>query len=329
MGAARRRGHQPPCPGAVRALRVRRGADAGGVAAWGALRFPERHRDDARAFRAGRGHVSAEVTPRFVVEALVDANGVADLGRVYDVAVALGIGEQPVRLAIRRMITTGDAEQQGRGRRGTLHLNPAARVRDRHDVVFVHHAYRQDAGEAPWDGAWRLCAFSVPEARRATRDTLRATLVRLGGAALGPGLYVSAHDWDALIDAETADTDGAGLLTRATTSDLRVGDLRDPRAIAARLWPARPVLAAYRPLAALLDNVAAGGADAWGSDEPGRIALALRLAVAFDHALVTDPLLPPELRPAPWPPTELRARFRAVWATVADEEGSARLYTRY
>ncbi|QRK06724.1 hypothetical protein JQX13_42750 [Archangium violaceum] len=273
--------------------------------------------------------MSAEVTPRFVIEALVDADGVADLGRVYDVAVALGLGEQPVRLVIRRMVAAGDAEQHGRGRRGTLRLSPAARVRDRHDVAFVHHAYRQDAGEAPWDGLWRLCAFSVPEARRPTRDALRATLVRLGGAALGPGLYVSAHDWDALIDAETADIDGSGLLTRATTADLRIGDLRDPRAIAARLWPAKPVLAAYRPLATQLDDVAAGGADTGGADEPERIALALHLAVAFDHALLTDPLLPPELRPVPWPPTEIRARFRATWETLAADAGPARLFTRY
>nr|WP_055502908.1 PaaX family transcriptional regulator C-terminal domain-containing protein [Nonomuraea pusilla] len=63
-------------------------------------------------------------------------------------------------------------------------------------VGFVTHAFRQDAALAPWDGAWHLIAFAVPESARAGRDALRAALTFLGGAAVHGGLYLSPDPWE-------------------------------------------------------------------------------------------------------------------------------------
>lgn len=274
--------------------------------------------------------MTAGPTPgaRTVVEAFVADDGTADLGVVYDVAVALGMGEQPVRLAIRRMVAAGEAEQHGRGRRATLRLTPGHDLRERHDAEFLALAAEQDAGRLPWDGTWHLLAFTIPEDRRAVRDALRSTLVRLGGAPLAAGLYVSPHDWDAVVDAETATLDVADALTRADTRALRTGGESDPRRIAARLWPLADIAAAYAPLDAVLDEVAHHPPSP-ADDLAGSLALALRLATAADAALRDDPLLPPELLPDDWPPRRSRARFAAAWAELTRDGQAAALYPRY
>ncbi|MBB2910661.1 phenylacetic acid degradation operon negative regulatory protein [Streptosporangium becharense] len=262
----------------------------------------------------------APIAPRTVVEACFDSAGVADLGHVYDVAAAVGLDDQPVRLAVRRLVTAGLAVQEGRGRRGTLRLSAEALRRERNDTRFVAFAYRQDAGLAPWDSRWRLYSFSIPESRRARRDSLRAALGRLGAAAVAPALYLSPHDLRDALAAEGVHPGTLDDLIVATTDDLRLGRTHDPRAIAERLWPSPPVEDAYRALDATISGTAERRTRAAAAGTGGaalRTALALELAQAFTRALDLDPLLPAELRPADWSPPATRDRFRRAWLDLA------------
>ncbi|MBV2156562.1 PaaX family transcriptional regulator C-terminal domain-containing protein [Kitasatospora sp. SUK 42] len=263
--------------------------------------------------------------PRTVVEACFDPQGTASLDYVYDVAAAAGLSDQPVRLAIRRLAAAGVLRQEGRGRKGRLVLTDAGRLRADQDVRHVELAYAQDAGLAAWDGLWRLYTFSVPEQHRPERDALRTALTRLGGAPLAPGAYVSPHDLLEELAAETSEaTVGSYLITAEATRLIGPG-FTGPAAIAERLWPAAGTVEAYQPLAAALDEDSRHG-------ERGSVELvvaALRLAEAFDHALERDPLLPLELRPAPWPPTRIRRDFQEAWTAIRDRAPDLSLFRAF
>ncbi|MFF2145657.1 PaaX family transcriptional regulator C-terminal domain-containing protein [Kitasatospora sp. NPDC058190] len=266
-----------------------------------------------------------KAAPRTVVEACFDPQGTASLDYVYDVAAAAGLSDQPVRLAIRRLEAAGVLRQEGRGRKGRLLLTDAGRLRADMDVRFIALAYAQDAGLAPWDGLWRLYTFSVPEQRRAERDALRVALTRLGAVALAPGAYVSPHDLLEELVGETSEaTVGTYLITAEATRLIGPG-FTGAVAVAERLWPAADTIEAYQPLA-----------DALGDESPGRdgssaelIATALGLVDAFSRAMESDPLLPTELRPAPWPPSQLRHAFRERWAAIRKQAPDLSLFRAY
>ncbi|MFG2846529.1 transcriptional regulator [Kitasatospora sp. NPDC048296] len=266
-----------------------------------------------------------KAAPRTVVEACFDPQGTASLDYVYDVAAAAGLSDQPVRLAIRRLEAAGVLRQEGRGRKGRLLLTGAGRLRADTDVRFIALAYAQDAGLAPWDGLWRLYTFSVPEQRRPERDALRVALTRLGAVALAPGAYVSPHDLLEELVGETSEaTVGTYLITAEATRLIGPG-FTDAVAIAERLWPAAETIEAYRPLADALDAESLGS----GGSSAELVATALGLAEAFSQAMESDPLLPPELRPTPWPPSQLRQRFREKWDEIRRHAPDLSLFRAY
>ncbi|MER7842810.1 transcriptional regulator [Kitasatospora sp. NPDC096077] len=248
--------------------------------------------------------------PRTVVEACFDPQGTASLAYVYDLAASAGLADQPVRLAIRRLEAAGVLRQEGRGRKGRLLLTDTGRLRTDQDAQLIALAYAQDAGRAPWDGRWRLHTFSVPEQHRPERDALRAALTRLGAAPLTPGAYLSPHDLRAELVTETSESTVGDYLITAEATRLTGPGFTDPTSIAERLWPAADTVQAYRPLADALAR------QPLTPDPDELVVAALELADALSRALEQDPLLPPELRPTPWPPAQLRRAFQDRWTAI-------------
>lgn len=278
----------------------------------------------------GTDHV--EVPTRMLVHALVREDGTVGADELYSVANTLGMSDQQVRLCVKRLVAEGRFTHEGRGRRAQLHAAPDT-LRDlAPDVDFLRHAFRQDAGAAPWDGIWHLAAFAVPESARAARDTLRETLVHLGGAPLQGGLYVSANAWEPYVE-EAAHRLGAhGGLTLLTTTDLRRGDTREPAELARELWPLAEIADRYhrldRVVGPRLDRLT--GPAELSSGE--LLTVAVELAAELTRAMEPDPLLPPELLPRPWPGTGARERIARCWAALyARDRGEARpaLFHRY
>ncbi|WP_326766369.1 transcriptional regulator [Streptomyces sp. NBC_01591] len=258
-----------------------------------------------------------EIPTRLLVHALVREDGTADAGELYAVAGLLGMTDQQVRLCIKRLVAEGRFTQDGRGRKAVLRaVADAATGAVAPDTDHVRHAYRQDRGLAPWDGTWHLFAFAIPEARRTARDTLRETLLHLGAAPVQGGLYVAANPIADLVEAQARHLDVLDAVTFLTSTDLRIGDIDDPRQLAATIWPLDEIAARHEHLAAFAGTCAdrlAHGADLSGVE---RLTLAVELAVEFSRAMTPDPLLPPELVPRPWPGSRARRLAQECWTAL-------------
>lgn len=250
----------------------------------------------------------ASVTPRTVIEAFLPARDPVDLALVYDTANAAGVDDQPVRLAIRRMIAAGEVAQSGRGRRGTLTLTESGRARLERDRLAIRLALAQDEGLVTWDGRWHLVAVSAPESERATRDAIRRRLVDAGAAAIGTSLYLSPHDL-----ADLVDQSHRVHLVRAAATEVDVRGVTDSKDVTELLWPAEPIVAGYaalqRTLSALRSRPEASAEQV--------LAKQLRLAEALERSMRPDPLIPLELRPEAWAPTLLRQQWLAEWTRLS------------
>ncbi|WP_432137893.1 MULTISPECIES: PaaX family transcriptional regulator C-terminal domain-containing protein [unclassified Streptomyces] len=254
-----------------------------------------------------------EIPTRLLVHALVREDGTVDAEQLYTVARLMGMTDQQVRLCVRRLVGEGRFTQEGRGRKATLRAVADVSGSLAPDAAYVRHAYRQDAGLAPWPGTWHLFAFAVPEPRRAARDALREHLLHLGAAAVQSGLYVTANPVAELVRAHAARLGVLDTLTCLTTTDLRIGDTTEPRALAAALWPLDEIAARHTHLAAFaearLDRLTRG-------PEPSdaeRLTTTVELAARFTSAMAPDPLLPPELLPQPWPGSRARRLTADCW----------------
>lgn len=248
-----------------------------------------------------------QIAPRTVIEAFLPLTGDAPLADIYDTANLVGLADQPVRLAIRRLVASGDVEQTGRGRAGTVSLTSIGRRRLERDRQSLALAFAQDAGDAPWDGHWRLIAVTIPERERAVRDTLRRELHELCAVAISTGLYMSPHD----LVTELPDEVGPYLST-ATTDDLSVRGTTNPRGIAETLWPSEPTITAYSTLDDALHR------DTSDTGVPAVVRMLL-LADALERAIREDPLLPLELRRAPWPPSNIRTAWAHRWDALSEQ----------
>ncbi|WP_432124447.1 PaaX family transcriptional regulator C-terminal domain-containing protein [Streptomyces sp. C10-9-1] len=261
-----------------------------------------------------------EVPTRLLVHALVRQDGTVDAGELYAVAGVLGMTDQQVRLCVKRLVAEGRFTQVGRGRKAVLRAVADATGSVAPDAAYVRHAYRQDAGLAPWDGRWHLFGFAVPESRRTARDTLRDILLHLGAAPVQGGLYVTANDVGVIVEAHARELGVLDGLTRLTSTDLSVGGQSEPRALAAALWTLGPIAARYEELEAFAASCLERLPQGHGLPGPERLTMAVRLAAVFSRAMEPDPLLPPELLPRPWPGARARGLAAECWSRLAAME---------
>lgn len=270
-----------------------------------------------------------QVPTRMLVEALVRPDMTVDGAELYATGNLLGMSDQQVRLCIKRLAAEGRFVQEGRGRKAILRASATTGHDLGLDVEFVNHAFRQDAGLAPWDGAWHLVAFAVPESARTGRDALRAELTRLGAAAVQGGLYVSANPWEPYVE-EHARRLGVGEhLTFLTSRDLRQGGHTEPAVLAARLWPLAEIAGRYHRLAEVATPRLELLRDHADLPEARRLTIAIELAAEFTRAMEPDPLLPQELLPRPWPGTQARALVAECLSLLARGEEDIRLFRLY
>ncbi|WP_344456472.1 hypothetical protein [Actinocorallia aurantiaca] len=178
-------------------------------------------------------------------------DGTVGADELYTVANGLGMSDQQVRPCVKRLVAEGRFTREGRGRKAELRATEDTTRALAPNADFLRHAFQQDAGITPWDGVWHLAAFAVPESARTARDSLRETLVHLGGAPVQGGLYVCANAWEPYVE-EAAHRLGAhGALTLLTTTDLRRGDTREPAELARLLWPLQEIADRYHRLSRL------------------------------------------------------------------------------
>ncbi|MFF3959662.1 PaaX family transcriptional regulator C-terminal domain-containing protein [Streptomyces sp. NPDC001890] len=259
---------------------------------------------------------AVQVPTRTLVEALIRTDHTVDTGELYAIAPLLGMTDQQVRLCVKRLVTEGRFTQEGRGRKAVLRATGATEQTLGPDVEFVAHAFRQDAGLAPWDGIWHLVAFAVPETARSARDALRAALTRLGGAPVQGGLYISANAWEPYVEDQARHLDVLDHLTLLTTDNLRHGNEHDPAVIARTLWPQNEIADRYQRLASVAQSRLRRLQEDTHLPSPQRLTIAVELAAEFTRAMEPDPLLPPELLPQPWLGTQARELVAQSWSLL-------------
>ena len=284
---------------------------------------------------AGSGGLPVDETlpTRLMVMGLAHRDGTVHGVELYRVAQECGIAVETVRSCLRRLIGEGLFDRDGEGREAVFHATAAGRAQL--DVTQQRHllAYAQDAAGRGWDRRWRLVSFAIPEARRSARDEFRDHLLALGGAVLQPGVYVSPHPWEADIRAEAARLGISENVVTASTDDLDVGGEVDPRAIVARLWPIDELARRYRDFIdtyrGVPDQLVAMRRRGELISEHDFLAGVLHLAIRFNSCFESDPLLPPELLPRPWPGREARevlARCRKLGVLAREDKAGPALF---
>lgn len=255
----------------------------------------------------------SDIPTRTLIESMIREDATIDAGELYDVANALGMTDQQVRLSIKRLTVEGRFTQEGRGRKAILRATAMTRSSIEPDLEFVQYMYAQDRGLAPWDGVWHLTAFGISESARQARDTMRHSILRLGGAPIHGGLYVAPNPWEDRIRSTAAELGVADHVTTLTTSDLTIGTITGPRELAEHLWPIERIAEGHRRLLSVAERFLPALRRASHTEQ---LTIAVRLAAEFDRAMEHDPLLPPQLLPQPWVGTAARAAVAACWAEL-------------
>jgi phenylacetic acid degradation operon negative regulatory protein len=276
---------------------------------------------------------AAEVPTRVLVLGMVRHDGSLEASDLYDVAEACGQSDEQVRSCLRRLVAEGLFTRRGEGRDARFEATPDCIRSMVESMERARLAFGQDAAGRGWDRSWHLVAFAIPEAKRASRDAFRDQLIHLGGAAIQNGLYVSPHGWE---KAARDQAERLGVLehtTFATTDDLEVAGVTDPRRLATMLWPLEDLgtryqsfVDRYRHVPDLLDERRREKRRLTEAEFlPGSLAFGIEYQQCFDE----DPLLPPELLPRPWPgrdARELVLTCRRLGVLLREEHDKPKLF---
>ena len=274
-----------------------------------------------------------EIPTRVLVLGMTHTDGTIVASEVYPVAEACGQSLEQVRSCLRRLVNEGLFERHGEGREARFTATPAGLRAMSASMERTRLAFVQDAAGRGWDRTWHLVAFAVPEAKRAARDAFRDHLLDLGGASVQNGLYVSPHPWEKPVRDQAAELGVLDHTTFATSDDLEIGGVADPREIAARLWPVAELGARYQAFVDQFEHVPAALEQMRSQKRriteaeflPGSLTTGIRFQECFNE----DPLLPPELLPRPWPgrtARDLLIRCRRTGVLLREEHDKPQLF---
>ncbi|HVM08925.1 MAG TPA: PaaX family transcriptional regulator C-terminal domain-containing protein [Acidimicrobiales bacterium] len=256
------------------------------------------------------GGTTVSIPTRVLVLGMAHEDGTIVSEELLPVASACGLTPDQVRSCLRRLVSEGLFVRDGQGRATRFVATARGLAELGMSVERTRLAYVQDTAGRGWDRQWRLVAFAVPEKDRAARDAFRDHLIELGGAAIQGGLYVSPHPWHKDVVAEAERLGILDVVTVATADDLEVGGERDPRRLAATLWPLDDLSARYAAFneryAAVPDRLTSMREKHERLPDAHFLPGALAMGVAFQECFRDDPLLPPELLPRPWPGRQAR-----------------------
>ncbi|MEU6138833.1 PaaX family transcriptional regulator C-terminal domain-containing protein [Streptomyces sp. NPDC047081] len=218
-------------------------------------------------------------------------SSVADLITLLE---RLGVPAQATRSAVTRMTRRGLLTPERRGTTRGYAATAKARLvfEDGDEVVYA------PLKPARLEDGWAIVSFSVPEAEREKRYTLRKRLVWLGMGQLDSGLWIAparvlptAVKWvrrlglEEYVDAFTAHHEGLG----------------DTAALVRRAWDLRELAASYEKFVGSWSPVLTTARRPAGVADPGDAFAVHTLALAqWMRFPYLDPGLPAQLLPAGW-----------------------------
>jgi phenylacetic acid degradation operon negative regulatory protein len=144
---------------------------------------------------------------------------------------------------------------------------------------------------------------------------------------------VSPHPWSDDVVAEADRLGIADHLTIATTDDLVIGGVSDPRRLTELLWPIAEVAERYQRFldiyAHIPDDLERMRRQRQRLTEAEFLPGALVLGIKFTECFNSDPLLPPELLPRPWPGRQARdvlVRSRRLGILLREQHNKPQLF---
>jgi phenylacetic acid degradation operon negative regulatory protein len=231
---------------------------------------------------------------------------VASLIRLMD---ALGVDEPAVRSSTSRLKRRGILEAARVDGAAGYALSDRARaiLAEGDRRIFARPTATLAAG-------WVLAVFSVPEAERAKRHTLRARLSWLGFGNVAPGVWIApAHLADETTDMLTR----LGLLQYVDLFAAHPVAVDDLQAEVARWWDLDRIQDSYAAYVRRWRPVAAAWARRRRVEAESAFADYVHTLNAWRRLPYLDPGLPSELLPAGWHGTEAADVFFALRERLA------------
>jgi phenylacetic acid degradation operon negative regulatory protein len=273
------------------------------------------------------------IPTRVLVLGMAHDDGTIRADEVYPVGEACGQTTEQLRSCLRRLVAEDLFTRDGGGRTAVYVPTEGGRTALDFGMQRLRLSYAQDRAGRGWDRKWHLAGFAVPESRRAARDGFRDALLGMGGAAIQGGLYVSPHAWEDDVRREAKRLGMVEHLTMSSAAELEVGGVRDPRELVRALWPIDEVAARYehfievhRDVPERLERLKRDHSRLADTDF---LPLALTMAVSYTECSATDPYLPPELLPRPWPgraAREIVVRSRRLALLLREDAGRPALF---
>lgn len=240
------------------------------------------------------------------------------VGSLIDLLGRLGLSENATRTALSRMARRGWLSAERHGRRSHYGLTARGRRLLEEGARRIH----QPPLDRPWDGAWHLVAYSVPEEQREARDRLRHRLLWLGFGSLGGGLWISPHDQRAAVEDVAREL---GVTEHVELFRAEHRGFSDATRLVARCWDLRAIHRRYAAFARAWEPRFrdALAASAEGALEPQN-AFVQRFGLIHEYRdfLRIDPHLPRALLPHDWAggrAAHLFESFRDLLTEPADD----------
>jgi phenylacetic acid degradation operon negative regulatory protein len=221
---------------------------------------------------------------------------------VLEVTARAGISPHAARSALARMVKKGLLVSERRGR--PVYFGLTARSEEILNDGAVR-IWRSGAVNRHWDGRWTMLSFSLPESWHRQRHDLRSRLQWAGFGPLQGGVWIAPAAVDAarlLEGLEAARHVRAFVATAGSGTDLA--------AMVADAWDLPQIAARYVTFIERWDGGVAGRVHV---DPLGR---QLALQAEWLRTIRTDPRLPVELLPAPWPAECAQERFHRLHAEI-------------
>lgn len=224
---------------------------------------------------------------------------------LVDLLAVFGVTSASARATLSRMVKRDLLYSEKAGR------NTFYRLTERSRQVLEEGAtklfdFGKDLHE--WDGLWSIIAFSIPEAKRNQRGSIRTRLRWQGFAPLYDGLWVSPHD---LVTEALSACDALGVET-ATGIRGQIFENGRPSGSVLRAWDLDTVAADYREFAReACETTGLAKAGTLSDDESLR--RRTNLMDEWRTFPTRDPRLPAQLLPKDWPMEDARKAFLAAY----------------
>lgn len=240
------------------------------------------------------------------------------IGSLIQMLAEFGLSPEAARVALSRMAQQGWLSTRRVGRRSYYALTEKGHNRI---ASGARRVYQQPE---PWDGQWRILAYTIPEEQRSLRDHLRHELTWLGFAPLSAGTWITPRP----IDQQALEIlEGLSEWTEIFTARYNGG--KGDQALVRRCWNVDAIAGGYREWAgtyrAKLSDLKARMAG--GSPPAENWCFVERTLLVHDYRkfLHVDPGLPRELLPADWPGDDAAAVFREYHRLLST--GAERFFT--